>query len=151
MAPASPLACASPTWHAHPMAVVGVDACKGGWIGVCLSPQGITGGVFASTLEELSQAVPNAQGFAVDIPIGVPEDGPRSADLEARRLLGPRRNSVFLTPVRAALQASTHAEATAAAGQRTGQGVSQQAYALAWKILQAERWRQCAPGPVWWS
>ena len=131
------------------MTVVGVDACKGGWIAICLSPKGVTGGVFASTLEELSHAVPDAQGFAVDIPIGVPEHGSRSADLAARRLLGPRRNSVFLTPVRAALQASTHAEATAVARQCTGQGVSQQAYALAGKILEAERWRQHAPAPVW--
>ena len=40
--------------------------------------------------------------LAIDIPIGIPEAGARPADREARALLGPRRNSVFPAPVRAA-------------------------------------------------
>jgi predicted RNase H-like nuclease len=85
----------------------------------------------------------------VDIPIGLPTAGRRSADVAARDFVGPRRNSVFLTPVGAALEASTHAEATARSRQLTGVGVSQQAYALGPKIFEAERWRQQASAPVW--
>lgn len=131
------------------MTVIGVDACKDGWLAVRLDSDRVARGLFARTLEEVASAAPDAQGFAVDIPIGLPDDGPRQADLEARRFLGARRSSVFLTPVRAALEAATHAEATAVARQRTGQGVSRQAYALAVKVLEADGWRERAPAPVW--
>jgi predicted RNase H-like nuclease len=45
---------------------------------------------------------------AIDIPIGLPDTGRRQADLEARAVVGPRWRSVFLSPVRAALQADDH-------------------------------------------
>lgn len=131
------------------MALVGVDACKGGWIAVCLVPQSAARGLFVPTLEELASSVPEAKAFAVDIPIGLPTEGRRSADVAARKFVGARRNSVFFAPVRTALQAPTHAEATEASRQLTGHGVSQQAYALGPKILEAERWRRHAPAPVW--
>jgi predicted RNase H-like nuclease len=41
----------------------------------------------------------------IDIPIGLTASGPRSCDLEARRLLGPRRSSVFPAPAREVLRA----------------------------------------------
>jgi predicted RNase H-like nuclease len=134
------------------MTVVGVDACSHGWVAVCLDADGTTTparGVFARTLDELAAAIPDAEGFAVDIPIGLPTAGHRRADLEARDLLEARRNSVFLTPVREALEAPTHAEASALARSRTGQGISRQSYALRDKIFEAERWRAVAPVPVW--
>jgi predicted RNase H-like nuclease len=45
-----------------------------------------------------------------------------------------------MTPVRAALEASTHAEATAISVAATGLGISQQAYALRSKILEVQDW-----------
>ena len=45
---------------------------------------------------------------AVDIPIGLPDDGGRLADAEARRELVGKSSSVFSTPVRAALEAPTY-------------------------------------------
>lgn len=131
------------------MTVVGVDACKAGWVAVCLASGEPPRGVFIATLDELPAAVPGARGFAVDIPIGVPAQQPRLADLEAKKFVAARRNSVFLTPVRAALTAATHAEASAVARRLTGKGVSQQAYALGPRILEAEAWRRRAPAPVW--
>jgi predicted RNase H-like nuclease len=64
-------------------------------------------------------------------------------------LIGERRNSVFFTPVRAALLAPTHAEATRISRELTGQGVSRQAYALGPKLLECERWRSEVGVPVW--
>jgi predicted RNase H-like nuclease len=45
---------------------------------------------------------------AVDMPIGLPDQpGPRACDRAARRLLGPRRSSVFPAPSRAHLAAAS--------------------------------------------
>ena len=48
--------------------------------------------------------------IAVDMPIGLPASGRRSCDSEARRLLGPRRSSVFPVPTRDALAATAFAD-----------------------------------------
>ena len=47
--------------------------------------------------------------------------------------------------MRAAVEAATRAEATAASVLETSKGISQQAFALARKILQVERWLPSAP------
>jgi predicted RNase H-like nuclease len=49
--------------------------------------------------------------ITIDIPIGLPDTGSRAADHAARVAVGPRWQSVFLTPIRAALEAPTYAEA----------------------------------------
>lgn len=130
------------------MSAVGVDACKGGWVAVVLGGARPSG-VFGRSLDEVAGQIPQARGFAVDMPIGVHADRPRSADVQARQLLGPRRSSVFSAPVREALLASTHAEATTTSRRLTGRGLSQQAYALRSKILEAEEWSARAEVPVW--
>jgi predicted RNase H-like nuclease len=131
------------------MAVVGVDACKGGWVAVALDDAGGVRAVHGATLDDVSRQIPEAEAFAVDIPIGLPRDGVRQADVAARRVLGPRAASLFTTPVRQALLEPTHARATAVAHARTGRGVSQQAYALGPKILEAEGWAERSAVPVW--
>lgn len=131
------------------MEVVGVDACRAGWIAVVLHPDSAPRGVFGGTLGDVAEQVPDAGGFGVDIPIGLPVADERRADIEARRALGPRRSSVFSTPVREALLADTHAEATATSRQLTGKGISRQAYGLGPKILQAEAWAATIDVPVW--
>lgn len=136
------------------MRVVGVDACKGGWIAVVLQDHRLLRAVFAENLDGLVDEVADAEGFAIDIPIGLPagheqSHGRRRADVEARQFLQARRSSVFFTPVRDALTAPTHAEATKISMRLTGKGVSQQAFALAPKILQAERWARRSSVPTW--
>ncbi|MGH3303199.1 MAG: DUF429 domain-containing protein, partial [Streptosporangiaceae bacterium] len=85
------------------------------------------------------------RAIAIDIPIGLADDGARRADVLARTAAGRRWASVFMTPVRAALQADTYAEALAVSRARTGSGVSSQAYRLRDKILQVDSWRERAP------
>ena len=70
--------------------------------------------------------------FAVDMPIGLLEHGPRACDVEARRRLGPRRSSVFPTPLRPMLAATTYAEALAVGG------LSKQAFNLLPKIREVD-------------
>ncbi|WP_152364759.1 DUF429 domain-containing protein [Microlunatus speluncae] len=119
--------------------VIGVDACKKGWVGVSNDPRGY----FGETIDRLV-ATAEAEGpievVAIDIPIGLPLTGARQADVLARGRVGKRASSVFVTPVRAALLAATHAEATALNRSATGKGLSRQAYALGAKILEVDAW-----------
>jgi predicted RNase H-like nuclease len=136
-------------WQGDAMSIVGVDGCKRGWIAIALVDNEPVRGYFIAALDELLDAIPDAQAVAIDIPVGLPSTGQRQADIEARERLGPRRNSVFPTPIRDAITARTHAEATAIFKRMTGRGISRQAFALAPKIQEAERWSRAAPVPVW--
>ena len=124
--------------------VLGVDACKKGWVGVTNDPRGY----FGSNITELIEAALQDGALdvvAIDIPIGLPTTGPRQADVLARKLIGKRGSSVFPTPIRAALAAASHAEATVVSVQSTGKGLSQQAYALGKKILEVDEWALSTP------
>ena len=124
--------------------VLGVDACKKGWVGLSSDLRGYFGRTI-SALVEAADADGVVEVVAIDIPIGLPTNGPRQADVLARKLVGRRASSVFSTPVRAALAAATHAEATAISVGATGKGMSQQAYALGAKILEVDAWaRPCS-------
>jgi predicted RNase H-like nuclease len=136
-------------WHGVAMSVVGIDGCKRGWIAIALDDDGSTRGLFVERLEDLETALDGVDAVAIDIPIGLPPNGRRQADDVARELLGARRNSVFYAPVREAITAATHAEASAISRRITGHGISQQSFALAPKILEAERWAASTTVSVW--
>ena len=92
--------------------VMGVDACKKGWVGITSDVRGY----FGATIEQLVATADSDGGVAVvgiDIPIGLPLSGTRQADALVRGLVGKRASSVFPTPSRAALLASSHAEGSA--------------------------------------
>lgn len=119
--------------------VIGVDACKKGWVGIT----GDLSGYFGVTIDVLVSAAETdgtLDVVAIDIPIGLPTTGARQADVLARKLIGRRASSVFPTPIREALMAATHAEASALNVRATGKGLSQQAYALGKKILEVDAW-----------
>lgn len=122
--------------------VLGIDACKAGWVGVLVA--GGTARIHvAQTVRALAEDA-DAQAWAavvaVDIPIGLPDAGQRAADVLARRRVGPRASSVFTTATRAALKAPSHAEAVRVNRELTGAGLSIQAYALRTKILEVDSW-----------
>jgi predicted RNase H-like nuclease len=123
-----------------------VDACKSGWIGIRLADT-VTAH-FGPDITTLMTETGPVSVIAIDIPIGLPERGRRAADVEARELLGPRRSSVFLTPVRAALTEETHAGASAVNRELADEGMSIQAFGLFPKIRQIDVWRRTSPGHV---
>lgn len=127
--------------RSKPATVMGVDACSVGWIAVVLHEGAFMQAAVAPRLRELVAALPSAAIVAVDIPIGLHVNGWRRADGEARHFLGGRSSSVFATPPRAAVQASTYEEANRICRSLTGQGLSRQAWALAPKILDVDRCR----------
>ena len=87
------------------MAVVGIDACARGWVGVVLQPGAGVGSsqdavaVAAPRFGDLVELVPGATVVAVDMPVGLSGTGLRRADVAARAALGRRRATIFLTPV----------------------------------------------------
>jgi predicted RNase H-like nuclease len=131
--------------------VLGADVCPAGWVGVLVSDGHVRAIVHAEIDRLVAIAVADGplDAIAIDIPIGLADNGPRQADLLARKAAGPRYASVFLTPVRAALLAETYAAALGVSRELTGRGISSQAYRLRAKILQVDRWRQgTLPCPV---
>jgi predicted RNase H-like nuclease len=74
--------------------VAGVDACRGGWIAIVLEDGRFADALFASGFVRLLDGLARAAAVGVDIPIGLPEEGQRAADLAARAFVGPRRGSV---------------------------------------------------------
>ena len=130
--------------------VLGVDGCKAGWVGVVL-PDGAALAYFTTTIGDLAEQVSVAgplDAVTVDMPIGLTDAGRRRADVLARQMTGPRRASVFTTPVRAALAEEEFAAATAMNLKLAGEGISRQAHGLRAKILRVGGWVRHAPQRV---
>lgn len=129
--------------------VLGVDACKRGWVGVVLAPGASRPEVVvAATIAELVatvRATVDIRVVGIDIPIGLPDASVRQADAAARRALPGRASSVFTTLTRPAYAASTRAEADAVNRGLSGQGVGAQAFALRVKILDVDGWLRSQP------
>jgi predicted RNase H-like nuclease len=130
--------------------VLGVDACKSGWIGIALSEGAVSAYAAAEIggLVEEAAAVGPLAVIAVDIPIGLPDTGRRQADILARKAVGPLWPSVFMTPVRPAMEAPDYATAADLSRRLAGEGISRQAFALQAKILQVDRWVRETPHRV---
>jgi predicted RNase H-like nuclease/catechol 2,3-dioxygenase-like lactoylglutathione lyase family enzyme len=119
---------------------VGVDGCRAGWIVVILDNQG---GAQAQVFESITRLWTALKSqppklILIDIPIGLPENGARGVDKEARQLLGPRRSSVFPVPVRAAVYASAYAEGSEINWNTTGNRFSVQLWNIIPKIREVD-------------
>lgn len=131
--------------------VLGVDACRAGWVGIALSGRE-TRAYFAPGIRELAGRAA-ADGpllvIAIDIPIGLADAGRRGADVLARKELQGRWPSLFITPVRAAVEAADYQAAAAENRRLAGEGLSRQAFALRAKILDVDQWLQAgSPAPA---
>lgn len=122
------------------MRVVGVDGCRGGWLAIDydVGERTLTPRVFSS-FRDLLAAYPDASCVGVDIPIGLAVGRPRRCDLEARRVLGPRRSSVFPAPDPRVIAAPTYAEALELSRSLTGKGISRQGFAIYGKVAEVNR------------
>ncbi|WP_148413551.1 DUF429 domain-containing protein [Haloferax sp. KTX1] len=118
--------------------VIGVDGCRSGWV-CAIAADGLAVRVaadFDAVWELASER--DAERVLVDIPIGLPESIRRACDREARERLGSRAATVFFAPVRAVLDADSHEAASAANRERTGAGLSIQAWHLVPKIREVD-------------
>lgn len=83
--------------------IAGVDGCSDGWLAVVECNRELLA-LIVPNLEMLLDKISGAL-IGIDIPIGLPDCGSRSCDLQAGKLLGrPRGSSVFPAPVRACLR-----------------------------------------------
>jgi predicted RNase H-like nuclease len=129
------------------MRVAGVDACRGGWVAVCLA--GILVTVRAGTSLSSLLASEGSAIVGIDMPLGLLEMGWREADRAARGLLGPRRSSVFAIPPRAVWTEASYAAANQRCRELTGQGFSAQAWGLRAKLLEANQYRERCGHPLY--
>lgn len=122
------------------MVVVGVNGCPGGWLAAALH----------SSLRDLSYRVhssfsdllihySDASCIAIDIPIGLAENAPRLCDIEARRVLGVRRSSVFPAPDARLVETKDYMEASAQSRSLLAKGISRQAFAIYAKVAEVNR------------
>lgn len=121
------------------MKLAGVDGCKSGWVVASWHDGGNASAVtihLAKTFREIVDS--GYQVIAVDIPIGLPDRGARECDPLARKLLGPRRNSVFPAPIRPVLESKTYDQACEIGRQVDGRSLSQQAWAITKKIAEVD-------------
>ena len=109
------------------MPVLGVDGWRGAWVGALLEGRSVT--LLALPDAAAVLAVPGVEVVAVDMPIGLSDDGVRACDVAARTRLGRAGSSVFAAPVRAVLGARDYAEARRLSVAATG-GVSLSAQAF---------------------
>jgi predicted RNase H-like nuclease len=117
------------------MRVAGVDGRRGGWV------VAIVDLAAAPRLESLEYAAPLAPTLvsdlaviAIDMPIGLSDEGPRACDLAARKLLQPHGTRVFPAPPRVALAHTRDYDAACRASiSATGKSLSKQT----WNLLPA--------------
>jgi predicted RNase H-like nuclease len=121
------------------MHVIGVDACKGGWVAVSLTDGAVSEVRAGASLGSVISGQPEAVG--IDMPLGLLATGWREADRQAQRLLGPRRSSVFAIAPRAVWAERDYAAANRLCRELTGKGLSVQAWNLRPKLLEANEFR----------
>ena len=129
--------------------VLGVDGCTAGWVGAVLEPGAPRPRVVvAPTIAELVSMVRESLGIVVvgiDIPIGLPDNTIRQADVLARKALPGKTSSIFSTLTRAAYAADTRLAADAVNRGLVGQGAGAQAFALRGKIVEVDAWLRVRP------
>jgi predicted RNase H-like nuclease len=112
------------------VAVLGVDGWRGRWVGALLDGRRVTLLDLADVAAVL--AVPDVELVAIDMPIGLSENGVRACDVQARALL--RRvgagSSVFPAPLRRVLAAADYADACRLSIEASGKALSKQAWNL---------------------
>ena len=106
--------------------LAGIDGCSFGWLCITIDLENgvLNSRIFRSSTELLAQT-PTPAIFAIDIPIGLTESGPRQCDIQARHLLGARRGtSVFPAPIRPVLNMANREEADKIHRSIDGRGVN---------------------------
>ena len=115
------------------MRLLGIDGCRGGWA-VAESDESLSAVRFSLACDIgalLDAADPASTLVAIDMPIGLPHDGPRACDRAARAFLrAPRGSSVFPAPTRTALPALDYAAACGLNLEACGRSLSRQAFAI---------------------
>lgn len=112
----------------------GIDGCKGGWI--LAETDGVQ---FTCTfLDSLSRLnPPDFETLLIDIPLSFAKNDLRVSEVEAKKRLGKRRSTLFLTPVKEAVFEKNYQKGLEINRKIAGRGFSKQAFFLFPKIQEA--------------
>ena len=124
------------------MHAVGIDGCGNGWLATIAPDLDLTLAycIFHPRLEVLLSQLPVERFIIIDIPLGLTkESARRSCDESARKFIGPRRHSVFSPPIRSASLVEDYQTANKINKQKTGAGISKQAWMINNKIKEARK------------
>lgn len=114
------------------MRVAGVDGCRAGWVVALASPTGVDVAVLPRFADVGALVEREAvAAVALDMPVGLPEAGPRACDRAARAVLGRRGCTVFAAPARPMLGATSWDGVS---------GMSRQTFHLLPKIREVDAW-----------
>ena len=119
---------------------VGVDGCRAGWLAIGLETEGNWQVNMFSDVSRLWDYHRQASLILIDIPIGLKTGGKaeRRCDPVVRKLLGPRRSSVFPAPCREAIYASSYQEACDINQRLTGKRLSVENWNIIPKIREMD-------------
>lgn len=112
------------------VAVAGVDGCRGGWVVAVAAPDEVR--IRQVSLGGIARVLgdPTLAAVAIDMPIGLPDVGPRVCDRLARRRLPGRGSTVFPAPRRAILGCRSYADARRLLAEVGGPSLPAQAWGL---------------------
>ncbi len=134
-----------------PRLFVGVDGCRGGWIGVSLrGSKWVSTDIFGD-IESLWQAKRQASLILMDMPIGLKDGGceERRCDVLARKLVGKARaSSIFRIPCRKAIYSEDYNEALRINRKLTGRGFSIQTWNIVPRIREVDELMRSCPEAV---
>lgn len=105
-----------------------MDGWKGRWVAARLNGRAVTLTVLFDAAAVL--AVPGIEVVAIDMPIGLSDDGVRTCDVAARQQLPGAASSVFPSPVRPVLRTTSYDEARMTSIAASGRSLSVQTFAL---------------------
>ena len=119
---------------------VGVDGCRAGWFAIGLEAEGRWQVDIFPDVSSLWSHHRGASLILIDIPIGLKAQGSaeRRCDPKVRKLLGPRRSSVFPAPCREAIYASSYREACDINQRLTGKRLSVENWNIIPKIREMD-------------
>ena len=119
---------------------VGVDGCRAGWLAIGLEAEDSWQVNTFPDVSSLWNHHQQASLILIDIPIGLKAEGraERRCDPQARKLLGPRRSSVFPAPSRRAIYARSYQEACDVNQRLTGKRLSVENWNIIPKIREVD-------------
>jgi predicted RNase H-like nuclease len=121
---------------------IGVDGCRGGWVvAVVDAPGAETRFALVESLDDVLHVARIGRAtIVIDVPIGLPDAGPRLCDVEARSLIGrPLASSVFPAPCRVALRGRHDYDRASRLNERaSGRRLSKQSFNLLSRIAHVD-------------
>ena len=131
-------------------ATAGIDRWRDGWV-VAEQRSAHVSIWHTAAIAEAIERLQDHAAIAIDMPIALAASGRRSAEAELRAVLGSSARSVFTSPTRRAVSATTQDEATRWNRETGGPGISAQAFGLFASIRELRAALVAPSCSHWWE